>query len=671
MSNPNNNTTAMDSKRDQLATLVKDSTDKNRQFFTLYIGLWLYVLSMVVTTTDVMLLEPSQGIKLPFVDVSLPLFGFYWVAPLFLIAIHFNLLQNLESHHYKLMRWRFSCGGTVARKEISAFMFDFASLDSGSIMQRWVKNVSNFLFLYSGPIALGILMWRFTDYQDIVITSWHLFVFFVDSYLVWLTVLAFEKNNEPDQPLPNRTYLTGWKEIPHLIVCEVEKFLKRLSLFGKHLLTSGWSFVTTLLVLWQFIFMCWFVLADDFPTTWNYLNGRSISASNWIVAAGKKIKDKYPPLFSLITPTIVLEPNKSVWLPSRHEIEMRATMAGEKDLTKWWLQYGEGLSLAGRHLRGFSAIGGYLPKLRLDKNSDLQGADFSAAQLQRAVLSGAKLQGAMLDDAQLQGSILIWSHLEGASMSGANLQEADLYLVQLQGADLSNANLQGANLNVAQLPGADLHGAKLQGANLAAAQLQGANLSNTRGDSSNEGYLKENEVFTGAELQGENLSNTYMQGIIINQTVVDRNSLITGMHVSFVYPDNPKHIAFEFYNRRIRETDSVTELVPYKTQKELFWNLKGLPQSSTINSKIDLNKVFINNPEVVWKKIIPSWDKNGDAPILLKQEVWLYAARGLRRNYENVFGNKNESDRYHPKYIDEINKAFCNSAHFQSLCEKH
>ena len=48
---------------------------------------------------------------------------------------------------------------------------------------------------------------------------------------------------------------------------------------------------------------------------------------------------------------------------------------------------------------------------------------------------------------------------------------------QLQGADLSRAQLQGANLSWAQLQGADLTEAQLQGADLSRAQLQGANLS--------------------------------------------------------------------------------------------------------------------------------------------------------------------------------------------------
>ena len=534
-------------------------------------------------------------------------------------------------------------------------------------MDRLVKCVSNFLFLHSGPIALGILMWRFTDYQDLVITSWHFFVFIVDSYLVWLTVLAFKKNKDPDQPLPDKLRIPGRLAILHKIACEAARFLKSLRPYGRHLLTSRWSLVTTMLVVWQLIFVFWFVLAEDFSTTWAYVNGRSVTSPHWIATAEKKIKDKYPQLFSLITPTIALDPNKSVWLPSKQEIELRAAMAGERDFAKWWLQYGEGLSLTGRHLRGFTAQRAYLPKLRLDKNSDLQGADLSGAQLQGAVLSGAKLKGAILDTAQLQGAQLILTQLQGASLSMAKLQGADLFFAKLQGANLSMAELQGANLNVAELSGADLYGAQLQGANLAAAQLQGANLSNIGSDPNSEDDLKENEVFRGAALQGTNLSSTYMHGAILNETAFYRNSLPSNMQVSFVYPNDSKRQAYSLYDINWEEVKSYSRLVPYKSLEGFLYRVNEIAKFYPINSTMDLKKAFSNSPEVVWKLVIPNWD---GVSVLLNQDDQLFAARGLRNNYENVFGNKNKSDRYHPEYLEEINRAFCNSKNFQSLCEK-
>jgi hypothetical protein len=229
-----------DTERDKLAELVKDSTDKNRQFFALYLGLLVYVLLMVFSTTDKMLLVPTLGIKLPLVDVNVPLLSFYWVAPLFLLAIHFNLLQNLESHHYKLMRWRKACDGTVPRHEIVAFMFDYEWLERGSRLEWLVRFFSRILFVHSGPLALGILLWRFTDYQDIVMTSCHLLAFVFDIWLVRKTDAAFQRNEESDQPKTDQPTI-------------VARYLSHA--FGA-------------MVLLEFGLACWFHFSSD-----NFLEG--------------------------------------------------------------------------------------------------------------------------------------------------------------------------------------------------------------------------------------------------------------------------------------------------------------------------------------------------------------------------------------------------------------
>lgn len=303
-----------DTKREELAKLVKDSSDKNRQFFALYLGLWVYVLLMVFSTTDQMLLVPTQGIKLPLIDVSLPLLGFYVVAPLLLLAIHFNLLQNLESHHFKLMRWREACGGEVPRHEILAFLFDFEWLErdskqrngskqkNSSEMEGMLRFVSRILFLHSGPFALGILLWRFTDYQYISITYWHLLALIVDSYLVWLTDRAFKRNEQPNQPS------FDWPA-----------FLGRL---------MGRSF--GMLVLLQFGLACWFHFSTDgFVDVWSRIDGRAKSG-DWLGNSAKIVKEKAPWLHSLFVPIISIDENEAAWLPEMKDIETQALLAGEK-----------------------------------------------------------------------------------------------------------------------------------------------------------------------------------------------------------------------------------------------------------------------------------------------------------------------------------------------------
>ena len=137
----------------------------------------------------------------------------------------------------------------------------------------------------------------------------------------------------------------------------------------------------------------------------------------------------------------------------------------------------------------------WLQGAMLDR-ANLQGASLSGAQLQGASLTMAQLQDASLPGVQLQGSSLGFARLQGAWVVGAQLQGALLFGAQLQGATLDRAELQGADLQKAQLQGASLQEAQLQGALLQEAQLQGASL-------------------VGAQLQGASLDGTQLQGASI------------------------------------------------------------------------------------------------------------------------------------------------------------
>jgi len=74
----------------------------------------------------------------------------------------------------------------------------------------------------------------------------------------------------------------------------------------------------------------------------------------------------------------------------------------------------------------------------------MHGADLTGAQLQLALLDGARLQGADLDGAHLQGATLTMARLEGASLARAELQGTRLFSTNLGGANLSEAIVWGS-----------------------------------------------------------------------------------------------------------------------------------------------------------------------------------------------------------------------------------
>jgi uncharacterized protein YjbI with pentapeptide repeats len=143
------------------------------------------------------------------------------------------------------------------------------------------------------------------------------------------------------------------------------------------------------------------------------------------------------------------------------------------------------ISFRGRHLEGAVFLDAQLPK-----------ADFIAANLRDAVLSGADLREAQFncgtesrssdatsmvysDCATLDGASFIRANLQGASFDRANLRGAYLDEALMQGASLVDAKSEGASLRWANLEGAVFSNATLQAADLWGADLQAAALNGT------------------------------------------------------------------------------------------------------------------------------------------------------------------------------------------------
>ncbi len=118
-----------------------------------------------------------------------------------------------------------------------------------------------------------------------------------------------------------------------------------------------------------------------------------------------------------------------------------------------------------------------------------KSADFSFADLKKAILSGEYLKGAnlssadlseaKLDDADLSDANLSDAELNDAVLAHANLRDARLRNTKMWRASMESANLRGANLSDADLWKANLTSVDLRDAHLNRVNLSGANLSHT------------------------------------------------------------------------------------------------------------------------------------------------------------------------------------------------
>src|SRR5208283_40999 len=134
---------------------------------------------------------------------------------------------------------------------------------------------------------------------------------------------------------------------------------------------------------------------------------------------------------------------------------------------------GQRLDLSNSELRGANFIRAHLDRVRFD-GAHLDGAWFYGAHLDGARFDKAHLDGARFDEAHLAGAYLSDAHCDGASFSNAHCDGADFRMAHLDGGDFDKAHLAGAWFYHAHLDGARFDNAHLDGAGFDKAHLAGA-----------------------------------------------------------------------------------------------------------------------------------------------------------------------------------------------------
>jgi len=478
-------------------------------------GLWLsYLFALfyfaiaagAVTHRDLLLESP---VKLPFLNVELPLKSFFILAPLvFLIVhayvlLHFVLLAGkIGAFHLELQA---QISGDDARARLrrqlpsNIFVQSLAGpleVRTGTIgfLLRLIIEIS----LVAGPIALLILFQlQFLAYHGEWITSWQRVAIVIDLALLWILWPRIARGE---------TAGLGWNDF-------------------KRVKVLAWLLMSTLPVLLVVTIATFPGELQErlppvrlIPTTWEAWTLPSVQAiqtagSGWatlheLLVAGEVnyVTGRPESLWS----NVLVLPNFEVGDRVKFDAESKIAISSNNILLRG--RSLEGAVLAFAHLRNADFTGASLARANFTW-ADLRGAKFDCerigslpgffsqghkekdiicTQLQRANFAVAQLHGASLVGAQLQGAIFLGTQLQGAVLDDAQMQGAGLSIVQLQGASLNGTQLQGADLFYtglegsflyeAQLQGASLYDAQLQGASLIRTQLQGASLLNARLD---------------------------------------------------------------------------------------------------------------------------------------------------------------------------------------------
>jgi len=547
--------------------------------FVTYLG----VIVWGTTHDDLLRISP---VKLPILDVDLPLTTFYSFVPWMVVLLHFNLLMQLELLSCKLWNLDRDLPDTPAGQQVRnrLFIFPFTHLIAGRSevwLIRWLLS----LVVGITVIALPLLMLlaaqiRFLPFHDEAITWSQRIAVWVDAVMLitlWPLIAS-----------PQDRAQEWWSNFSHRLLAYWPAWLRYLSSLGwsrlTRLIQRRWpnlsareishrpmlrpgtepkGMIFLLVSVPVIILVSIIALVPGSITVQTYYAWEKDRPENtpsyfedWLI---RKVPEAWLSVaahkYDVVSCTSLAMAKKSdasilqvvlgpcslfnLDLFSRN-LDLREARLVPKDVSLSLLTRAidpdkqvrdaafkefDGLNLQNRDLRFANFFGAVLPKADL-RHVQLQGAILLKAKLQGVIgWDKTQLQGAILGGTQLQGAGLIEADLQGADLRGANLQGAALDWAKLQSADLRGADLQGASLNEAKLQGADLRGAKLQGANLREANFQGANLV----------YAKlQGSDLTLAALQGAELREAELFGAEWPQANLDgafiAESMISGLN---------------------------------------------------------------------------------------------------------------------------------------------
>jgi uncharacterized protein YjbI with pentapeptide repeats len=487
---------------DKLQDAANAASGHARNVYVTFLLFGLYLAIIFGSTTHEQLLRESP-VTLPLLNVGLPLFGFYWIAPALFVLLHLNLLLQFYLLSGKLHRFDHALEEALARglldeqradeRRAQLYPFPFSQMLVGrqhGRLMRFLLWLMVWLTVLVLPVVLLLMgQVRFLPYHDAWTTMWQRFMVLADILLI----------------------LIFWRPIRH----PADRLLRHPGRWLRHqakVLSLG-------MIALAFSFLVFTFPGGNDTGRFGDPMATVVGRHGWLAHPSNVIFGS----FSFLRRNLVV---REVGLVASWPTQNQIDQFGE-DLA--WQNFGAPPDLRGRDLR-FADL----------SQAILVRGDLGEANLEGAILSSTNLSGANLYSADLQGAYLTRANLQGAYLGGADLRRADLQGVNLRGADLSSANLQSAMIScdpyspyaescITDLRNARLEQADLQGANLEAALLQGADLSGADLGAANLGAAGlQGATFSSAQLRGADVSGADLRGAFLEGTDLRGAALALG-----------------------------------------------------------------------------------------------------------------------------------------------
>jgi uncharacterized protein YjbI with pentapeptide repeats len=514
-----NSTSSADAK--ELLDAANDASEKISLLHIVFMAVCAYILLMVFSTTDLDLLV-GKGVKLPLIDVEVPIVGFYIVAPFLVLLVHFNLLLQLQILSRKLYAYDNSAnpldtrigGNTLPgmleettgerqsyvdpapENKLDSFPYTYYLVSQTKSGMQWCLGAVVGLTILLLPLfTLLILQLRFLAYQHFGITWWQRIVVWSNVGIVLFLWPIIMNRDE------------SWKK--YFVQLKTDIRLCKIPSSICAILWSVWIIWLFLPVnLPTFLTICLALLSIASIVSFFMLRRRRQQWSGNKYCECFRLRGMLPYLLVLAIgmpmPLALMVKGgwfESIWgetgfsqsgivnrfrtlqltgqviFPTNIPPEIVEQLRAGGTATKKALNKVVPIRLKERSLRGAKLTNAVLT------GADLAGADLTEADLYRSHLAYANLDGANLNQANATEA-----HLEGANLTGVHLEKACFFQADLQGtffsaanasfADFESANLKGADLSTSSLSGASFYHARLEGANFFNAKVDGANFFN-------------------------------------------------------------------------------------------------------------------------------------------------------------------------------------------------
>jgi uncharacterized protein YjbI with pentapeptide repeats len=465
-----------------------------------------------VTHRDLLFESP---VKLPFLNVDLPLLGFFSLGPgLFLIMhtyvlIHFTLLADKVGVFHAELKNQIDDDQvrTDLRRQLPSNIF--VQILAGpsevrtGVLGFMLRQIA-LITLAVAPISLLLFfLLQFLAYHSEAITWWHRVAVLVDVGLIWAFWPSIARGEN---------IATAWSSLRSQRVKFVGAAFASLALLVPVFTVAtfpGESFdrLPSLTFIpwksesgWTMTSLHRLLVAGDV----DFSSRRATSLwSNRLILPGIDVIDHA----KFDNDDKIASMPSPILLRARHlegAVLIGATLR-KADFTGAWMA---GANLGNSDLREAKfecdAVGQTGPNGPAYRCAQLQGASFVGSQLQASSFVGAQLDGSFFYRAHLHASSFLKADLNGTAFDSAELQAATFDSAKLNGASLVSAQLQGVVFDSAQLHAASLDSAQLQGTTLDRAELDWASMrqafawrADARNISSSEGLRA--DAVTGAQ----------------------------------------------------------------------------------------------------------------------------------------------------------------------------